>query len=225
MPASLLRRIRSRHAVAPCSCRRGARPRRSGARSRTGSSRAPGAAAVLPDILTRGDLYQRLHQHAADAPPLLSEFEREVLVRRAARHASQSGTPAPFRLRSGLILEILSLYDELRRCGRTVEDFERHMIGSLEPVADTDRGAERMLRQTRFLGGHISRPRTRDSGHRPHRRARAARAADRATGRQPVPASHHHRRRSGRRLQRPVARGLRPPREGQRRRADRRPDD
>ena len=111
----------------------------------------PGAAAVLPDVLTRGDLYQRLHQHAADAPPLLSEFEREVLVRRAARHASQSGTPAPFRLRSGLILEILALYDELRRYGRTVEDFERHMIGSLEPVAETDRGAERMLRQTRFL--------------------------------------------------------------------------
>jgi hypothetical protein len=112
----------------------------------------PGTVAVLPDILTRGDLYQRFHQHAADVPPLLSEFEREVLVRRAARHASQSGTPAPFRLRSGLILEILSLYDELRRCGRTVEDFERHMIGSLEPVAETDRGAERMLRQTRFLG-------------------------------------------------------------------------
>src|SRR6476620_7718712 len=90
----------------------------------------PGAIAAVPAILTRGDLYQRFHQHAADAPPLLSEFEREVLVRRAARHASQSGTPAPFRLRSGLILEILSLYDELRRGGRTVEDFERHMIGS-----------------------------------------------------------------------------------------------
>jgi len=69
----------------------------------------PGAVAVLPDVLTRGDLYYRFHQHASDAPPLLSEFEREVLVRRAARHASQSGTPAPFRLRSGLILEILSL--------------------------------------------------------------------------------------------------------------------
>jgi hypothetical protein len=110
-----------------------------------------GAAAVLPDVLTRGDLYLRFHQHLPGAPRLLSEFEREVLVRRAARHASESGAPAPFRLRSGLLLEILSFYDELRRRGRTLDDFERLMIGSLETSAETDRGAERMLRQTFFL--------------------------------------------------------------------------
>jgi PD-(D/E)XK nuclease superfamily len=112
---------------------------------------APGAVIVLPDLLTRADFYGRLHQHLPGAPPLLSEFEREVLVRRAARLASESGSPAPFRLRDGLIVEMLALYDELRRRGRTVEDFERLMTGSLEPSADTDRGAERMLRQTHFL--------------------------------------------------------------------------
>jgi RecB family exonuclease len=112
---------------------------------------APGAVTVLPDLLTRADFYARLHQHLPGVPQLLSEFEREVLVRRAARLASESGAPAPFRLRAGLIVEILSLYDDLRRRRRTVEDFERLMTGSLEPGADTDRGAERMLRQTRFL--------------------------------------------------------------------------
>ena len=112
---------------------------------------APAAAMVMPDILTREDFYARLHRELPDAPPLLSEFEREVLVRRAARLASTAGVPAPFRLRAGLIVEILALYDELRRHGRTVDQFERLMIDSLEPGADTDRGAERLLRQTRFL--------------------------------------------------------------------------
>jgi RecB family exonuclease len=106
---------------------------------------------VLPDILTRTDFYARLHQTLGDAPGILSEFEREVLVRRAARAASEAGAAAPFRLRAGLILEILALYDELARRGRTVDDFDRLMTASLEPGADTDRGAERMLRQTRFL--------------------------------------------------------------------------
>ncbi len=111
----------------------------------------PAAAMVMPDVLTRDDFYTQLQRDLPDAPPLLSEFEREVLVRRAARLASTAGVPAPFRLRAGLIVEILALYDELRRHGRTVEQFERVMIESLEPGADTDRGAERLLRQTRFL--------------------------------------------------------------------------
>ena len=105
----------------------------------------------MPDILTREDFYTRLHRELPEAPALLSEFEREVLVRRAARLASAAGVPAPFRLRAGLIVEMLALYDELRRHGRTIDQFERLMIESLEPGADSDRGAERLLRQTRFL--------------------------------------------------------------------------
>ncbi|HEX2442468.1 MAG TPA: hypothetical protein VHJ77_00880, partial [Vicinamibacterales bacterium] len=106
---------------------------------------------VLPDLLTRGDLYLRLYQALPEAPPLLSEFEREALLRRAARLASEGGAPAPFRLRPRLIVEILAFYDELRRRHRTVSAFDRLITDSLAPSVEIDRGAERMMRQTRFL--------------------------------------------------------------------------
>jgi RecB family exonuclease len=106
---------------------------------------------VLPELLTRTEFYTRLHSAIPDAPRMLTGFEREVLFRRCARRANDAGTPAPFRLRPGLIVQILDLYDQLRRRERTVADFARLMTGSLEPSADIDRGAERMLRQTRFL--------------------------------------------------------------------------
>ena len=106
---------------------------------------------VLPEILTRGDLYDRLYEAVPDAPPLLSEFEREVLFRRAADVASRAGTPPPFRLRPALIVEILGFYDELRRRDRAVADFDRLMTDSLGSSVEIDRGADRMMRQTRFL--------------------------------------------------------------------------
>jgi RecB family exonuclease len=103
------------------------------------------------EIVTREDFYARLHQGVADAPPMLSAFEREVLLVRAAEHATSSGAPAPFRLRPGLVVEILSFYDELRRRDRTVDDFDRLMSDSLQSSVEIDRGAERLYRQTRFL--------------------------------------------------------------------------
>jgi RecB family exonuclease len=103
------------------------------------------------DLLTRDELYVRLHEGLADAPPLLSAFEREVMFRRASRHAAEAGYEPPFQVRPALVAQMLALYDELRRNGRTVAAFDRLMTGSLEPSVDTDRGAERMLRQTRFL--------------------------------------------------------------------------
>ncbi len=108
-------------------------------------------ALILPEILTRADFYDRLYEGVANAPPLLSEFEREVLFRRAAQLVTRAGTPAPFRLRPALIVAILEFYDELRRRDRTVAGFERLMTDSLESSVDIDRGAERMMRQTRFL--------------------------------------------------------------------------
>jgi RecB family exonuclease len=111
---------------------------------------------VLPDIVTRADFYGRLHNRFRDAPALLSEFEREVILRRAARDTVSRGVDAPFQLRPGLIVEILSFYDDLRRRGRTLDDFERLMVGTLQPSADTDRGAERMLRQTDFLAAALA---------------------------------------------------------------------
>lgn len=114
---------------------------------------ASSTAIVLPDLLTRGEFYERLHERTPGLPPRLTEFEREVIFRRSAIEASASGTPAPFGLRAGLIVEILAFYDELRRRDRTVDAFERLTAGSLESSAEVDRGAERLLRLTRFLSG------------------------------------------------------------------------
>jgi RecB family exonuclease len=103
------------------------------------------------ELVTRDELYANLHKRLRSAPPMLSVFEREVLLTRAATAANASGSRAPFRLRPGLIVEILAFYDELRRRDRTVSDFERLMIDSLQGSAEIDRGAERLFRQTRFL--------------------------------------------------------------------------
>jgi RecB family exonuclease len=43
------------------------------------------------------------------------------------------------------------LYDDLKRRQNSVDDFERRALGVLEPGAASDRGAERLVRQTRFL--------------------------------------------------------------------------
>lgn len=113
-------------------------------------------AIALPDIVTRGELYAELHRRLPEAPQLLTDFDREVMLRRAAREAAVGGAEPPFRVRPGLIVQILALYDELRRNHRTLDDFARLTIGTLEPNADTDRGAERMLRQTHFLAGALA---------------------------------------------------------------------
>jgi RecB family exonuclease len=106
---------------------------------------------VLPDILTRAELYQRLHGALPGAAPMLTEPEREVLLRRAAREAAAAGAEPPFRLRPGLIVQMLDFYDELRRREQSLDDFERLVLGQLAPSAEIDRGAERLARQTVFL--------------------------------------------------------------------------
>lgn len=108
-------------------------------------------AMVIPDLLTRDELYERLHARLPNAPRRLTESEREVIFRRSALDAVDRGTPAPFRVRPGLLAEMLAFYDELRRRDRTVPAFERLLSGTLEASAETDRGADRLLRLTRFL--------------------------------------------------------------------------
>ena len=110
-----------------------------------------GGALILPDLVTRGELYSELHAHMREAPALLSEFEREVLVRLAAEDARAEGAPPPFRLRPGLVAAILSFYDELRRRGRTVDSLDRIIGEKLNAGREADRGAERLFRQTQFL--------------------------------------------------------------------------
>ena len=109
------------------------------------------AAFVLADFVTRDELYRRLHASLGDAPPLLTEFEREVLLRLAASEAEQSGIEAPFRLRPGLLAAMVSFYDDLHRRGRSLDAFDRSVREKLEAVSDTDRGARRLLTQTLFL--------------------------------------------------------------------------
>lgn len=107
--------------------------------------------AARPAILPRGDWYDWLHERAATRVRLLTQVEREVLGGLAARDASAAGAPPPFRLRAGIVTAFLAFYDELRRRQRTVDAFERLLVDDLEPSADLDRGARRLLDQTRFL--------------------------------------------------------------------------
>jgi RecB family exonuclease len=110
-----------------------------------------GSARALPDIVTRDELHARLRERLPGAPPPLTAFDREVLLRRSAHAAHTAGAEPPFNLRPGLVGEILALYDELRRRHKTVADFDRLMTGTLESSAPYDRGAARLLAQTVFL--------------------------------------------------------------------------
>ncbi|MEO5897769.1 MAG: PD-(D/E)XK nuclease family protein [Vicinamibacterales bacterium] len=119
--------------------------------------RADTEALLLPDLMTRADLYERLHAAMPSAPPLLTPQEREVLLRKASRHAAAAGTPPPFSLRPGLIVQMLAFYDELRRREQSLDDFHRLTTERLGPSAETDRGAERLLRQTEFMAASFAR--------------------------------------------------------------------
>lgn len=107
------------------------------------------AALCLPHLGTRGDLLETLAARLDGAPARLNGFDREVLLARAARDAREAGVAPPFSVRPGLVAEMLALYDALRRQLRTVARFEEFLTGEL--AASDDRGAVRMLSQTRFL--------------------------------------------------------------------------
>ncbi|HUQ86525.1 MAG TPA: PD-(D/E)XK nuclease family protein [Vicinamibacterales bacterium] len=100
---------------------------------------------------SRADLYDLLIARLPQALRLLTGFEREALLAAGAREAEEGGAPPPFHVRPALIAEMLTLYDHLRRLGRSVDDFDRLLSGELEPAAESDRGAAQLLDQTRFL--------------------------------------------------------------------------
>ncbi len=108
-------------------------------------------AVALPRLLTRDQWYAEMHARLGSTQPWLSDLERTVLFQRAAREAIDGGLKPPFRIAPGLVDEMLALYAALRRNLRTVDTFERLLVGELEPSRDVDRGAERLLRQTHFL--------------------------------------------------------------------------
>jgi len=108
-------------------------------------------ALALPHLVTRDDWIVLLQEGLADAQSQASRLEREVLLQTAARAAIDAGARPPFTLRPGLVAEMLDFYDGVRRHMRTVDDFERVAVEELERAVDSDRGAVRMLAQTRFL--------------------------------------------------------------------------
>ena len=104
-----------------------------------------------PHVGPRSDLYRELYTRAAEPIDVLPAFDREVILGRLARETAAAGLAPPFAIRPALVAEMLALYDHIRRQTRTVDDFDRNLRAELEPAADTDRGAARLLEQTRFL--------------------------------------------------------------------------
>ena len=106
---------------------------------------------VLPEIVTREHLYDRLHSRLPDPPLRLTPFERDAIAQRSAREAATNGPAPSFQLRPGLIAEMLRFYDHLRRQSQRVNRFEELITEALGGEASSDRGAERMRQQTRLL--------------------------------------------------------------------------
>jgi RecB family exonuclease len=99
------------------------------------------------EFVTRDELYDRLCGRLGAPPRRLTASERDVMIRASARAASAG----PHPLRPGLVAEMLRFYDQLRRQGRAVGRFEELLEETFHSEADLDRGAARMLAQTRLL--------------------------------------------------------------------------
>ncbi|TMG81269.1 MAG: hypothetical protein E6H78_17140, partial [Betaproteobacteria bacterium] len=120
-------------------------------------------AVILPDFITRAELHERLFERigspedlaARKAPPYTvapyTNEEREALLAAACRAAIEAGADPPFRVRPGLVAAMLEFFDSLKRNQKSVDDFERLTMGRLDGGAAGDRGAERLVRQTRFF--------------------------------------------------------------------------
>jgi RecB family exonuclease len=109
------------------------------------------AAVIWPVLVTRRELYDELGRRLPSSPRLLSAFEREVLLSASCRAVMAQGLALPYGLRPALVAEMLALYDQVRRLGRSIEDFERNFRDELDKEQETDRGAARLLQQTIFL--------------------------------------------------------------------------
>ena len=126
-------------------------------------------AVVLPDFVTRAELHDRLFDRIAFGLPKPLPYtpqEREAMLAMACRAAADAGLHPPFRVRPGLIAAMLDFFDSLKRHQKSVHDFERLTLGRLDRGADLDRGAERLIRQTRFLAAAFRdfEERSRDAG-------------------------------------------------------------
>jgi RecB family exonuclease len=109
------------------------------------------AATILPDMVTRAELHDRLFERAPQHAAPFTIQEREALLTVACRVSVEGGAKPPFRIRPGLVGAMLEFFDSLKRHQKSVNDFERLALGRLNEGAEHDRGAERLVRQTRFL--------------------------------------------------------------------------
>ena len=107
--------------------------------------------AIRADIVTRDELYERLHARVDPALGRLAPLERDVIMQRAAREAAARTPGLPFRVRPGLAGEMLRFYDHLRRQLQQVDRFEELIVDALGRDDDGDRGASRLREQTAFL--------------------------------------------------------------------------
>ena len=103
-----------------------------------------------PLLVTRDQLYDLLRSRLESAPRQLDAFDREAIAQAAAAVAARDARDLPFQIRPGLVSELLRFYDQLRRQSQQVARFEELITAALE-TGSTDRGADRMLTQTRFL--------------------------------------------------------------------------
>jgi len=110
----------------------------------------------LPAIVTRDQLYDALYARLPEPPRRLTGFERDAMAQAAAREASDAAGDLPFKVRPGLVAEMLRFYDQLRRQSQQVKRFEELITEALGGGDLDDRGAERLLRQTRFLARTFS---------------------------------------------------------------------
>jgi RecB family exonuclease len=136
---------------------------------------ARGRAVIVPDLITPRELHERLAERLDTPRRLLTGAEREALLGSACREIRDAGYRPPFEIRPGLIAEILRFYDELRVRRNSVDDFERRALYLLEPGASTDRGAERLVSQTRFLAAAFREFERRIAEHGEDEHARRAR--------------------------------------------------
>lgn len=105
----------------------------------------------LPAFVTRDQIYDALHRRLPVPPARLSAFERDVMAQAAARAAAAESEDLPFRVRPGLVAELMRFYDQLRRQSQQVKRFEELIVAALGGGDLDDRGADRLLVQTRFL--------------------------------------------------------------------------
>lgn len=124
-----------------------------------------GAAAVLPVFATSRELVWRLGERLATHRVALLDAEREVLLGVACRSVAASGVAQPFTLRPALLGEMLGLFDTLRRNRKDVASFERLALSRLEPGAEVDHGARRLVDQTRFLAAALAEFERRSAEH------------------------------------------------------------